>query len=109
MKNLICEDWELYDTTYKGVASRCSMTGQQYADIEQVNLSMRVFGTKDQVLAKRKEYNIDEIYSYEIETKESYWYNKLNDPKEYNKKVAINLAKYERLYKLNNNQLIILR
>lgn len=109
MKKLICEDWELYDTTYKGVASRCNVTGKQYADIEEIKLSMRVFGTKKQIMAKRKDYNIDEIYDYKIETKDSYWYDKLNDPVEYNKRVAINLAKYERLYKLNNNELIILK
>ena len=109
MKKLICEDWELYDKSYRGVASRCSMTGKQYADIEQVNISMRVFGTKEQIMAKRKEYNIDEIYDYKIETIESYWYDKIGDPLEYNKRVAIDLAKYERLYKLNNNELIILR
>tara|TARA_R110001592_G_scaffold363012_1_gene679255 strand:- start:3495 stop:3830 length:336 start_codon:yes stop_codon:yes gene_type:complete len=108
MKNLICEDWELYDKTYKGVASRCSATGQQFADIEEVNILMRVFGTEEQVMAKRKEYNIDEIYSYKIEKEGSFFYRMADDIDAYNKRVVIQLAKYEKLYKLNNNELIIL-
>jgi len=109
MKNLICEDWELYDTTYKGVASRCYATGQQFADIEEVKMLMRVFGTVDQVMAKRKEYNIDEIYSYKIEKEGSFMYRMADDIDAYNKSVAKHLLQYEKLYKLNNNKLIILR
>ena len=48
MKKLICEDWILYDTTYKGVMQRNAITGKEYADIEEVKKEMRVFGTKEE-------------------------------------------------------------
>lgn len=109
MKELICQDWILYDTTYKGVMQRNAITGKEYADIEEVKKEMRVFGTKEQIEEEKKKYNIDEVYDYKIEEKGSYWYEIIKDPVEYNKRIILNLAKYENLYKLNNNKLIILK
>ncbi len=109
MKELICQDWILYDTTYKGVMNRDTATGKQYADIQEVKKEIRVFGTKDQIEEEKKKYNIDEVYDYKIEKKGSYWYVIIKDPVEYNKRILSNLNKYENLYKLNNNKLIILK
>ena len=109
MKKLICQDWILYDTTYKGVINRDTATGKQYADIQEVKKEIRVFGTKDQIEEEKKKYNIDEVYDYKIEKKGSYWYEIIKDPVEYNKRILLNLNKYEYLYKLNNNKLIILK
>ncbi len=70
MKELICQDWILYDTTYKGVMNRDTATGKQYADIQEVKKEIRVFGTKDQIEEEKKKYNIDEVYDYKIEKKD---------------------------------------
>ena len=116
MSKLICEDWQLYDLSYKGVIKNDSYTGEDYVDVEGYKKNMRVFGTRQQIKKISKKYNIDEVWKYEKIKSGSYWdgivcnNGKPNSPtlEEYNKKVDEKYKQYTYLYKLNNNKILIL-
>lgn len=88
MNNLICEEWDLYDTDYTGKISIDAFTGEEFADIKTTTKSLRVFGTQEQLKKLQKLYKIDEAYDFEVEQK---------------------LKEYAQLYELNDNKPLILR
>ena len=109
MADLICQDWILFDTIYKGIVNTDSASGKDFIDIEERPKEIRVFGTIEQIKKAESNYNIDEVYNFKIEKKGSYWYKIYNDPEEENAKVSQKLREYKRLYQLNDNELLILR
>ena len=109
------EDWELYDFDFVGFTSTDASTGQDFIDIKKRAKSLRVFGTQKQIDKLAKDYNIDEVYTYEKLKYGSYWegicFN--DDPKsdkptlkEYNDEYQKKYDKYLKHYKQNKNQLI---
>jgi len=110
MLDLICEDWILYEPDYFGIVSKDSATGLDFVDIKETMRQLRVFGTKNQLEKeiKKEKYLIDEVYDYKIEPEGSYWYNIYSNPEETNKAVSQKLREYEKLYELNNKELLII-
>ena len=106
--SLICEDWLLYDKAYSGFVSTDAATGLDFVDVKEESKSIRVFGTEKQIREAAKNYNIDEVYSYKVEKKGSYWYDIFDDPVAHNKTVRQSLKEYKKLYELNNNEILIL-
>lgn len=109
----IIQDWVLYDYELVGIVSTDAATGQDFADVKEQAKSFRVFGTKEQLQELGKNYNIDEVYNYKKENKESYWEgiifsddpeSKLPTLKEYNQKYEKLYKKYLNYYKENNKQ-----
>tara|TARA_Y100001963_G_C6779291_1_gene449032 strand:- start:1541 stop:1882 length:342 start_codon:yes stop_codon:yes gene_type:complete len=109
LNKLICQEWELQGTSYSGKISVDAFTGEEFSDIAFTTKCIRVYGTKDQLTALSKKYDIDEVYDYKVERKGSYWYNIYRDPEKTNKEVKQKLKEYKILYKLNNNKPLILR
>ena len=121
MNNILIEDWVLYDTIYTGTMSQDSMTGQEFADLQTEAKELRVFGTKKQLRKLSQMYNIDEIFTYNFFEKDAidteYWKDicwsdnskKLPTLKEYNSNFKKTFERYLKLYKLNNNEALILR
>jgi len=109
MIKLICQDWILYADSYKGVMRTEVYTGEKFADIIPHAKELRVFGTKKQLEDLEDKYSIDEIYSFKVEEKGSYWYNIYNDPEAENSRVLKKLEEYKILYELNNNETLIFR
>jgi len=113
---LVCEDWVLYDFEYIGEIATDPYTSQEYADISMKCKSLRVFGTNEQLRNLSENYNIDEVFKYESVRKNSYWDgivcgdrpDRLSR-KDYNKKVKTKYREYTLLYKLNDNQPVILK
>lgn len=116
MSKLICEDWQLYDLSYKGVVKKDTYTGEDYVDVEGYKKNIRVFGTRQQIKKLSKRYNIDEVWKYEKIEAGSYWdgivcnNGRYNSPtlEEYNNKVDKKYIEYTYLYKLNNNKILII-
>ena len=73
MSKLICQDWDLYETTTESFTSRDNR-GNEFKDLKEAPKCIRVFGTKEQIDAIETQYNIDEIYTYKVEKPGSYWY-----------------------------------
>ena len=109
MNNLICQSWILYPESYKGVIRSDFNTGNKFSDIIPQAKELRVFGTKKQLEDLEDKYSIDEIYSFKVEEKGSYWYNIYNDPEAENSRVLKKLEEYKILYELNNNETLIFR
>ena len=108
MEDLICEDWVLYDTEYFGIVRKESYLGKHYSELATQNKSLRVFGTRNQILKYSIDFNIDESYKYEIEKIGSYWYNHITDVIHYNSIVSKNLKKYREMYIKNDNKIVVL-
>lgn len=104
-----CEDWILYDKTYKHTIETDADTRINYTDIKCQVKEIRVYGTKKQINEISKKYNIDERYDFKVEKPGSYWYNIYKDPKATNKKIEKKLEDYSKLYELNNKKPLIFR
>jgi len=112
------EDWVLYDYHLVSTKSTDNILKKSFADAKEKAKELRVFGTKSQIKEASKKYNIDEAYSYEIETRGSYWDGFLfsdnpNDDKptleEYNKRFINKYEYYLKLYKKNKNKILIIK
>ena len=108
-KELLCFDYVLYDRVPVSFISRDAYTGIEFSDVEIASKCIRIFGTKEQIEKAEKNYNIDEKFSFKIETKGSYWYNIIKNPDEHNRMAEKKLAEYRELYKRNKNKVLILR
>jgi len=106
---LICEDYYFYSNgQYKTVSKWDSQLYKFDNDLKSISTAVRIFGTKKQVDAAFEDIctltglNLDECYTYEIEKKGSFHYNK-----EQNKVIAKKLKQYNEAYKLNKRALIL--
>ena len=121
MELLICEDYHFYNNGVYKTISKLSPDGW-FTDLEKVEPSIRIFGTKEQVEEALNVYieltglNLNESFSYKTEEKGSYWdgivfsETRKDRPtlKEYNAAINKNLAIYRDKYnKLNNNKALI--
>jgi len=108
MELLICEDYYFYNNGVYKTISKISPDGW-FADIEKVEPSIRIFGTRQQIDEALDVYiemtglNLDEVYDFKIENKGSYFYNEENE--KIKKKM---LKEYKERYdKMNNNKALI--
>ena len=110
MPDLVCEDWILYEPDYFGIVSKDPATGLDFVDTEELRKHIRVFGTKEQLEKEIQDdkYLIDEVYAYKVEAEGRYWYNIYSDTAETNKEVSQRLREYEKLYELNNKEVLII-
>lgn len=110
MNKIICEDWTLYSDSYKGVIRTEVYTGEKFSDIIPEAKELRVYGTKKQLRDLEDKYSIDEIYSFQVEKKGSYWYDVFGSKAEsINEATEKKLKELDILYKLNDNKVLILR
>ena len=105
---LICEDYHFYNNGVYKTISKLSPNGW-FADIEKVEPSIRIFGTREQIdeafgtYVKMTDLNLDECYSFKVEKKGSFFYNEKR-----NKYVKEKLDEYKEQYnKMNNNKALI--
>ena len=110
---LICQSFYFYNNgIYKSI-SKHSPDGW-FNDLEKVEPSIRIFGTKKQIDEALDTYieltgmNLDEVHNYQIEKKGDYYYDLGIITDEDNKVIKKNLAKYKEQYnKLSNNKALI--
>lgn len=105
---LICEDFHFYNNGVYKTISKLSPDGW-FTDLAKVEPSIRIFGTRDQIEEALDAYiqmtglNLDECYGFEIEEKDSFFYDEKR-----NKYVKEKLTEYEERYnKMNNNKALI--
>ncbi len=106
---LKCEDYYFYPNgEYKTFSKWDSQLYSFDNDIKEIGRAVRIFGTQKQIDAAFKDIctltglNLDECYTYEIEKKGSFHYNKEN-----NKIIAKKLKQYKEAYKKNKRALIL--
>ena len=109
MELLICEDYYFYNNGIYSSIAKFSPDGW-FSDLKKVEPSIRVFGTRKQIDEAVDTYvemtglNLDECYTFEIEKKGSFFYNKENE--KIKKKM---LEAYEERYnQLTNNAALII-
>ena len=112
MELLICQDFYFYNNGVYKTISKLSPNGW-FTDLEKVEPSIRIFGTKEQVreaidtYIEMTEMNVDEVHNYQVEKKGDYYYDLGIITDEDNKVIKKNLAKYKEQYnKLSNKALI---
>jgi len=107
---IICQDWDLYETTTESFTSKDNFTHYEFQDINEVAKCIRVYGTEDQIKQLEKQYKIDEIYTFQVEKPGSYWYGVYGSKAEsINEATEKKLVELNMLYELNNNEVLILR
>ena len=106
---LKCEDYYFYpNREYKTVSKWDSQLYCFDNDVKEISSAVRIFGTQKQIDAAFQDIctltglNLDECYTYEIEKKGSFHYNKKQ-----NKVIAKKLKQYREAYKLNKLALIL--
>lgn len=109
---LIAKDFHFYSDNDHYIRTKKwdNLLQRYYADCtEIIATSIRIFGTQEQIEETKNKYiektglALDEVYKFELEPKNSYFYNK-----EANDVAAMKLEIYEKMYKDNNkNPLII--
>ena len=120
MELLICEDYHFYNNGVYKTISKLSPEGW-FTDLEKVEPSIRIFGTREQVDEAFETYekltglNIDEYDDYKIEPKGSVWYERTKrlygeeEAIKYNNTVKKKLKEYKERYdKLTNNKALII-
>ena len=106
---LICEDFHFYNNGIYKTIQELSPDGW-FTDLKKVEPSIRIFGTRKQIDKaldddiKLTGLNLDECYTYQVEKKVTFFYNK-----EQNKVIAERLKRYKELYKEKENKTLILR
>ena len=109
---MLVQDWVLHKS-YKP-SSVLVADGQIGTYIEDFNYTAKEFravGTQEQLdeaINGEWTLKVDEIYSYEPVSKDDFWY-KEEKREQYNKEIKENLKFYRKLYKENENKLLILR
>mgnify|MGYP003643674595 CR=1 FL=1 len=115
MKNLIAQTYH-FQKTYKNNMIWNEFKKGYIGDVEEIEQTIRIFGTKEQVqeaaLQYIKEHNLilDEVYDYKVEVKGSYWYEHpcyKGDFHKEMKQIKDKLKEYLYLYKKKNEALII--
>jgi len=77
-------------------------------DLKEIPSAIRIFGTKTEIdraldeYINRTELNLDECYTYQVEKKGSFFYNK-----EQNKIIAKKLQQYKEIYQDKKGALIL--
>tara|TARA_R110002020_G_scaffold363540_1_gene575835 strand:- start:1202 stop:1564 length:363 start_codon:yes stop_codon:yes gene_type:complete len=118
---IVIEDWYL-QKEYQATSVWChdkGSTGGYIIDDKEVQTSYRLVGTKAQIRewADKQDFILDEVYGYRPIEKDSYWdgicchdkrLSGLPTRAEYNKKFYKTLKEYSKLYKENENKLLIL-
>ena len=107
--DLKCEDYYFYPNgEYKTFSKWDSQLYCFDNDIKEISTAIRIFGTQKQIDAAFEDIctltglNLDESYTYEIEKKGSFFYNK-----EQNKAIAKKLKQYKEAYKINKRAIIL--
>ena len=109
LMELQCKDYYFYPTgDYKTISKWDSQLYSFDNDVQAISSAVRVFGTKEQLDAALDDIctitglNLDECYTYEVEKKDSFFYNE-----EQNKVIAKKLKQYKEAYKINKRALIL--
>ena len=113
MELLICKDFHFYNNGVYKTISKLAPEGW-FTDIEKVEPSIRIFGTKEQVDEAYQTYvkmtglNLNETYDFKVEPKGSYWYWVYGkDAEKINKKTQEKLDVYKELYIKQNKKPLI--
>ncbi len=99
--------------SYSGERKRDAITNQYYTDLKNNDISVRIYGTQKEIDKACKDYMkgtslyLDECYDFEVEPKDSFWYDLLDNPEEHNEKVRKTLKRYKKLYRETGKPLII--
>jgi hypothetical protein len=112
---LLAQDFHFKNSSiYGNVLKQDPSTNVYYTDLEQQELSIRVFGTQKQIDDAVDEYMngtslmLDECYNYKVEPVGSYWYNiMLPNADEQNERIAKKLKEYKKIYLEKKKPLII--
>tara|TARA_R100000995_G_scaffold18009_1_gene7279 strand:- start:2285 stop:2632 length:348 start_codon:yes stop_codon:yes gene_type:complete len=110
---LICQDFHFYNNGIYRSISKHSPDGW-FNDLEKVEPSIRIFGTKKQIDEALDTYieltgmNLNEVYNYKVEKKGDYYYDLGIITDKDNKVIKKNLILYKEKYnKLSNNKALI--
>tara|TARA_R110002051_G_C8714725_1_gene496003 strand:+ start:812 stop:1144 length:333 start_codon:yes stop_codon:yes gene_type:complete len=107
---LIAKDYHFYPDSQKKVTQHNSFLDCYYVDYANNTINIRIFGTEEQVEETKNRYIeetglvLDEVYTFEIEPKNSFFYNKAA-----NDVAAMKLEIYEEMYNINNQKPLIIR
>ena len=109
---MLVQDWILHKSyNPSSVLIADGKIGTYIEDFNYTAKEFRAVGTQEQLdeaINGDWDLKIDEFYTYEPVSKENFWY-KEERREQYNKKVEENLKFYRKLYKENENKLLILR
>ena len=113
--SLICQDF-FYKSD--GYVEKSVFNKSLYAmdnDLVGNERAIRIYGTKEQIDLAGNEYSkknslmLDEVYSYKVEPKGSYWNTILGITEEQNQAVIDKLEIYNKLYNQKGRKALILR
>jgi len=114
---LLAQDFHFKSNSIYGVYSSESkqdaITGRYYTDLKNNDISVRIYGTQEEIdqacedYMKGKSIYLDECYNYEVESKDSFYYDLYDNPEEHNEKVRKSLKRYKKLYRETGKPLII--
>ena len=115
---ILIEDWYLQEE-YIAAAVWNHTKGDYIQDFTKGQRSYRLVGTKKQIAewSSKQDFILDEVYTYEPFDKEHTYfkdicfsdkYEHLPTRQEYNKKFYKTLKEYSKMYKENENKLLIL-
>ena len=106
---LKCEDYYFHPNgIYQNVSTWKSSLFCFDNDVEEISTAIRIYGTQNQIdkafdeYCNRTELILDECYTFQVEKKGSFFYNKEN-----NKIIAKKLKQYKEAYKINKRALIL--
>ena len=106
---LKCEDYYFYPNgRYTTVSKWKSQLLSFDNDVQEIGTAIRIFGAQPEIdraldeYINRTELNLDECYTYKVEEKGSFFYNK-----ERNIIIAKKLKQYEDMYNQKNGALIL--
>ena len=113
--SLICQDFFYKEDGYieKSVFNKSLYAMDN--DLVGNERAIRIYGTKEQIDLAGNEYSkknslmLDEVYSYKVEPKGSYWYDLGIITDEQNEVIAKKLVKYNELYNQKGRKALILR
>ena len=113
------EDWYLQESEDFATIKECEWTENKYVDNCKGQTHYRLVGTKEQIRqwSSKQDFILDEVYTYEpFDKKHTYFkdicfsdkYEHLPTRQEYNKKFYKTLKEYSKMYKENQNKLLVL-
>tara|TARA_R100001463_G_scaffold126178_1_gene183765 strand:- start:750 stop:1082 length:333 start_codon:yes stop_codon:yes gene_type:complete len=107
---LIAKDFHFYTNSKKQTTKYNNFLDCHYADLDDNTENIRIFGTEEQVEETKNKYieetglALDEVYIFEEEPKDSFFYNKAA-----NDIAAMKLEMYEKMYNTNKQKPLIIR
>jgi hypothetical protein len=113
--SLICQDFFYKSDGYSNVSKFNKTLYAMDNDLVGNERAIRIYGTKEQIDLAGNEYSkknslmLDEVYSYKVEPKGSYWYDLGIITDEQNEVIAKKLVKYNELYNQKGRKALILR